>query len=193
MSGWSRWLEICVAQALFGKSFSQMVAAIKKSRFRSWEAIVWAKIWYRPYHFVQLRHLERSRLQLSKYRSKVSILSSLAFISRFVSEEIIFFPPKGGKSLLRGWDCCLSDIFFAMCSVKALFLSGTLQIWWRVSAPGRILNWRTQASSRHSFLFLHLFTLPSVPFDLVKARSSSSRSSIWVLFAFGFLDDSIPC
>ena len=31
----SRWLEICVAQALFGKYFSQMVAAIKQSRFRS--------------------------------------------------------------------------------------------------------------------------------------------------------------
>ena len=35
VSGWSRWLEICVAQALFGKYFSRMVAAIKKSHFRS--------------------------------------------------------------------------------------------------------------------------------------------------------------
>ena len=49
-----------------------------------------SQFWYRPYHFVQLRVLERSRPQLSKYRSKVSILSSLALIFRFAAEETIF-------------------------------------------------------------------------------------------------------
>ena len=47
--------------------------------------------WCRLDHFVYLRHLEKSRLQLSKYRSKVSILSSLVLIFRFAVEESIFW------------------------------------------------------------------------------------------------------
>ena len=91
--GRSRCLEICVAQVLFVKSFSWTVAAIvlEKSCFRAREVTARAKFWYRPYHFVQLRVLERSRPQLSKYRSKVSILSSLVLIFRFAAEETIFW------------------------------------------------------------------------------------------------------
>ena len=95
--GRSRCLEICVAQILFVKSFSWRVAAIvlEKSCFRAREVTARAKFWYRPYHFVQLRVLERSRPQLSKYRSKVSILSSLVLIFRFAAEDTILTADSG--------------------------------------------------------------------------------------------------
>ena len=100
----------------------------------------------------------RSCLQLSKYRSKVSILSSLAFISGFASEKIIFFSLTMRKPQ-RGWVCCLADIFFAIYSLKVLFLSGILQIWRHVLAPVEALNWRTPSP------FLFVFSIDR-PFHL---------------------------
>ena len=73
LTGVAVWRSVLLKSCLSNLFLGRWLHSFGKVMFSGTRSTARAKFWYRPYHFVQLRP------QLSKYRSKVSILFSLDF------------------------------------------------------------------------------------------------------------------